>query len=155
MSQFLAALFWFGFGLVTAVASVDYGLGSLPEPGPGLTPFLLGLLLGLATLPLVIKGARIWAQDRPAGRRPPSPLAGGDLKKVGLALAAMVGFALALTKLGFLLCSFLTMAVLFALINAFRWRGVILASALSSGGCWVLFRWLLKVDLPRGWWGLG
>jgi putative tricarboxylic transport membrane protein len=74
--------------------------------------------------------------------------------RIGATLATMVGFALILEPMGFLVSTFLLMVLLLRAIEAQSWYkviGIALATALIS---YAIFAWLLGVPLPAGLLGL-
>lgn len=51
----LLATIWLVLGIAVAVISYTLKLGSLRNPGPGLQPFLLGLILSICSLPFLVR----------------------------------------------------------------------------------------------------
>ena len=70
--------------------------------------------------------------------------------RIGATLATMIGFALVLERLGFLLATFILMVLLLRAIDAPRWSKVIIVSLVTSLLSYGLFAWLLGVPLPAG-----
>ena len=62
----------------------------------------------------------------------------------------MVGFALVLEWLGFLLSTFFLMVLLLRAIEAPRWSKVIIVALVTALISYGLFAWLLGVPLPAG-----
>jgi putative tricarboxylic transport membrane protein len=132
-------------GLLAAVESLAFPLGSLRRPGPAFTPLALAVLL-------ILLGAAVFAMG-PGSRR---------LAEVGwhewrhaLAIFAACAFAAwGLERLGYRL----TMAAVVAfLVLVVERRGWALGLALTvgvPGGSFFLFDTLLHVPLPRGPFGL-
>src|SRR3990172_6808997 len=51
----VSGLFWLGVSVFAAVQCFSLGLGSVQRPGPGFFPFWGGVVLGLLSLPLLIR----------------------------------------------------------------------------------------------------
>ena len=65
--------FWLALGLFVVIYSYTLGLGKLIDPGPGLLPFLLGLIfliLSSVRLVTVIRSREAEETRRRARRRP-------------------------------------------------------------------------------------
>lgn len=65
-------------------------------------------------------------------------------------LATLVGYALLLEYLGFLICTFLFMFILLKSMEAYGWKlilGISLSTAIAS---YLIFYLLLKTQLPMG-----
>jgi putative tricarboxylic transport membrane protein len=128
-----------------SIAAFSYPVGTLVSPGPGLFPLIAGLTMTLAGLVATI-----------AESRAPSIAAlelGESFRRVPMLVAALVGYAIVLKPVGFLVAS--TTLVVLALVILGRrraWRVVTIAVALSAG-TWMTFR-LLGVPLPQGLLGL-
>ena len=70
--------------------------------------------------------------------------------RIGASLATLIGFALVLQSLGFLLSTFLLMVCLLRAIEAQSWGKVIAVALATSLLTYGLFAWLLGVPLPAG-----
>ena len=122
-----------------------YPLGSLHNPGPGFVPLLLAIALGLLGVLIALRGGTSqllntidWSES-----------------KRGVVLLVACGVAVfALERIGYRL----TMVALFAFILGVVERKRALPTALVSLGfafiSHFIFATLLKVQLPRGPWGL-
>ena len=84
--QVVGALVALALGLGGAVLAYGYGLGSLREPGPGLWPFLVSLVLVGLSVALLVVGRHL--TDSEAFTRSSLQPAVGLLTFVGLARAA-------------------------------------------------------------------
>ena len=108
------------------------------EVGPKTFPIIIGVVLGLSSLYCLVK-------PDPAPTWPTY----GRLAEIGLAVAVMVAYAVALPELGFLIATLIASAYL-------SWRlgtaplPALLVGALTSGGIYVVFRMILGLSLARG-----
>jgi hypothetical protein len=120
-------------------------------PGPGFHPFWLGVCLGLLSLALMVNTFRRRGGLKSEEKRLPE---GKSLLRVGLILMFTAGFALSMTTLGFIPTVLLfVFLVLFVLENYTLFKSI-LYSCIMSGTVFLIFRYWLNVDLPRGWLGL-
>lgn len=137
----LAALGW-------SYESSKLPLGQFSLPGPGFQPLWAAAVLGLLSLVLFIEASL----RRPEGGEALSAGWSGSGKVLAM-MAALVGYALVLNTVGYLLATGLLLAV-FLLLERQRWPivlGVALVSAVVS--YWLFAVWL-QVPLPRGLLGL-
>lgn len=143
--QIILACFWIGLGLFVMVLSYLLGLGGLHNPGPGLMPFLLGLLLFLASayflitlLPKKVRQEGAFEGDK------------GQISyvKLCLVLGSLFAYSLLLESLGFLVTTLLILPILFRSMNN-RWVSVLFASILTAFIAYFLFTYL-GVRFPKG-----
>jgi putative tricarboxylic transport membrane protein len=138
-----------GLGVSVSLSSYRLKLGSLSEPGPGLMPFLLGILLSIFSLSLLLRSLK----KHPTGSkdsRGESPWAGVDFKKVVLIFMALVCYAFLLESIGFVLVTFLLLLLLFKIVEPRKWVPALVASTLIAAVAYLLFVTILGVDLPSG-----
>ena len=142
----VASLAFLALGLFLASQGRALGIAGRfgPGPGPGFFPFWVGL--GLAALSLAWLGQ---VTLRPVPGAPPDfvPERDGQVRVVSV-VAALVGFAVALTGLGFDLAM---LGFLIALFLAFGREHVlpkIVLAVAGSFGVHYVFEKLLEVPLP-------
>jgi uncharacterized membrane protein len=124
--------FWVALGaFVSAYAYVKLGIGKFSAPGPGLMPFILGLLFGfLALYKLVINIFRHGEPEEKPKEEEEADQQGTVYKKVILVVVALFAYAILIEPLGFLPTTFLTMTLLFRSAGFKQWS---LAAAYSAG----------------------
>jgi putative tricarboxylic transport membrane protein len=123
-----------------ALAAWRWGIGSLRIPGPGFWPLLIAAAVAGLGAALLL---------RPAPPAPPRP-AGSRWGSLGMALATLVFFVLALEPLGYPLTVGLLLLAQLRAVEGRAWRGSLLTAVLAAGVSFVLFRVFLKVPLPAG-----
>jgi putative tricarboxylic transport membrane protein len=122
---------------VSAYAYIKLGIGKFDAPGPGLMPFLLGIIFGLLALYKLIAvliGRR--ESINPPKEEEETDQHGIAYKKVILVVVAMFAYALLLEPLGFLLTTFITMILLFRSAGFTKWT---IATAYSAGVVLITF----------------
>ncbi len=142
-------IFWIALSLFVMFISNKYGLGEFRDPGPGLMPFLSGLLLLLISLFLLIKSLL----KRRVGDTISEVMRGEEgqvnLRKVSLVLGSLFAFAPLLEKLGYFIATFLVMGFLFRSMGTKRLRTLLLATLLTVFVSYFLFAYL-GVRFPAG-----
>ena len=130
--------------------SFKYDYMTTYTPGPGFHPFWLGICLGVLSLFLIFDTVR--REDTEEEKK--SYLPGKkSLIRVGLILLITALLAFLMTPLGFVLSVFVFVVMILFILEKYNIFKSILYSALLSGVVFVVFRYWLEVDLPRGWLG--
>lgn len=147
-SNVAASLCLLGLGLFILFQARALGFGSIRAPQTGFFPSLLACLLLICSLVLLGQALRqsastasLWTVDAKGWKR------------IGLVFLVLIGFALSLEIVGYLISTFFLVAFLLRAIEPQRWSTVItiaLAAALVS---YLIFARFLSVPLPRGFLG--
>jgi putative tricarboxylic transport membrane protein len=143
-----SSVFFLIVSVIVFVGSIQLGLGSTRQPGPGFITFGASGLLGILSL---IGIARTFVKKK----EPEETLFKGTLWwRVVLSGLAILAFALIMPDLGYLITTFLLMLFLYFMIHEQKWYWVIISSLLSSLGSYYLFSKLLNCQFPDGLFGL-
>ena len=121
--------------------SFQMGFGSLRKPGSGLFTIFCGVLLLLLNGLKLIKGA---------GSAIPSIFNAGEGTKFLIIVLPFFGWILFIDLLGYVLATFLGTLALAKILKLEGWRKPLLFSFGTASACFVLFDYLLYLDLPRG-----
>jgi hypothetical protein len=125
--------------------SLRLGVGALRDPGPGFVLFWTSILLAVCACILLGFGL-----SGKTGLGPGSTAWNRENRRsAAIITAALIGYCLALPKLGYPVSTFLLMTVLFGLGRMKPWR-VLLCSLMAVLLSYFLFAHLLKTPLPRG-----
>lgn len=143
--EIIAAAALAGFAGYILFESGKLRIGSFRVPQTGFFPRVLGILLVLLTLIELLRALR-----QPESANAPGKIASEGWFRIGAILATMLGFALVLERLGFLLATFVLMVLLLRAIEAPRWSKVFIVALATSLLSYGLFAWLLGVPLPAG-----
>jgi len=138
-SLILAAL-----GLFIIVVSLIIGFGTLEKPGSGLFPFLVGLLICIQSLIVLFKQKT--GSNKPLFHK-------FEMKNLFLMGVTFALWIILMPYLGYLLTTFI---VVFSFSKILRLEGWVKPLVLSIGTtalCYLLFDYLLYLDLPRGFLG--
>lgn len=137
-------LIWISLSIFVIVSSYKYGLGTLNIPGPGLTPFIFGLFLLLASLVLIIRSFL----DRFKKPGNYEMLKIFSLRTT-LVLTSFFIYVLLLNKFGFLITTCFFLMFLFRTMGIMKWSKLIFSSVLIVLSAYFIFG-SLGVRLPAG-----
>jgi hypothetical protein len=145
---------WILVGGFICILSWRIGLGSFREPGAGFVSFAAGICL--VAIGLIMTFSKTFSK-RPSGGDP-----GVDRSLLALprfrlvyTVLLLVGYGLALPRLGYLVTTFLMMFGLFYDRGINRFLPSVLGSLLTVVSTFLIFETWLRVQLPRGvfpWW---
>jgi putative tricarboxylic transport membrane protein len=108
--------FWLALGLFVVVYSYTLGLGKLINPGPGLLPFLLGLIfLILSSVRLVTVIQSRETEEAGEGKKKT------EYWRIILIVVALLIWAFVLESLGFLIATFILMTLLYRAAGFTKW----------------------------------
>jgi putative tricarboxylic transport membrane protein len=141
------SLIWMALGLGQCIESWRLGLGSLSEPESGFMPFVMGLgIIALSTI--------LWVESFLSLKRMPgqttSAWAEVDWRRILWVSLLLLGYALLLPKLGYLLATFLLTVFLLKSGEPMKWPACLLIGLLASGLTYWVFGVWLSVPFPRG-----
>ena len=148
--DFIGALFFLLLALLSLEEARRLPVGTWKSPAPGFFPLVLSFLL------LVLAAFLLWSALAKPGKeasRVPFFASSAGKKRVWLTVSALLFFNLSLETLGFLLTSFIFLALLIRVLSSQKWVVVLGGSFLFSFSLYVLFDLLFKLPLPRS--GLG
>jgi putative tricarboxylic transport membrane protein len=143
-----SSIFFLAVSIVVFVGSVQLGIGTARQPGPGFITFGASGLLGILSLIIFLRTLAKKGQSGEAMFR--STL----WWRVVLSGIMILGYALLMPILGYLITTFLLMFLLYSMIHEQKWYWVIISSLLSSLGSYYLFSKLLNCQFPDGLFGL-
>jgi hypothetical protein len=140
-------VFWLALGIfVSAYSYLKLGLGKLHTPGPGMMPFLLGLLFSIISFYLLVNSLFKRSMEDKTIKEEQGQI---NSRKVILVLASLFFYGLFLETLGYLIVTLITMTILFWTMGLVRWRSLGVASCLTVLVTYFLFTYL-GVRFPAG-----
>lgn len=139
-----------GLSVWLIVESFKFDYMTTYTPGPGFHPFWLGACLGLLSLALLVDTLRRGDDVKQEEKGMPRT----SLVRVGLILLFTAGLALSMTTLGFILTVILFVFLILFVLERYTLFKSILYSCIMSGTIFLIFRYWLNVNLPRGLLGL-
>ena len=145
----ISSLLWVGFGALFIVGSLQQGLIRRGAPGPGFVPFITGIILVVLALMVLLPSlfGKHWEGEGMVEKFFPER---GSLKRILLAIAALVAYGLAVNYAGYFITTFVFMIFACRLMEPEKWRTVLIVSLATAGISYFLFIRLLDVPLPIG-----
>lgn len=134
---------WLVLGFFVVVYSYTLGLGKLVNPGPGMLPFLLGLLF------LILSSVRLCMVLYSRERREEQTQAKMHYPKLAMVVVALLIWALVLECLGFLIATFILMTLLYRAAGYTKWYMAVLWGLITVFATYFLFTYL-GVRFPPG-----
>ena len=141
----IAAIILISFSGYVIIESLTMPIYAQYGPGPGLFPLGLGILLA------VLSVALLWDGINPGKTDKPSPFQEKKgLVSITLAILGLVGYAILITKLGYLITTFLLVIFLMMVVA----RDKVKTTALTAIGVtlllYLIFEVGLHMRLPKG-----
>lgn len=140
------ALAFLGGSAVYLIQGAALPLGTAAQPGPGLFPRLVGLLLLISSLAFLVRCYRGGAESAAMPR-------GADGRRVAGVTAALGAFCLFLPWLGYLLMASALLLAVLRLFGLRHWGASAVLTVAGALGSYYLFAVVLGVPLPAGLWG--
>jgi len=128
------------------VHSLSLGLKGITGPGPGLMPFLVGLLLLLTSIYLLVTSFLKRQEGDTLREERQSNV---SLGKLTLVVASLLAYAVFMERLGFLITTTLLLITLLKGMGSKKWSSVVLASVSISLITYFAFTYL-RLRLPMG-----
>ena len=129
-------------GLLIMIASLRYGFGTSEQPGPGLYPFLVGLIV------LVTSILELFSALKDPTHQPLFDKYG--IKKFSLMLLTFFLWILVMPYLGYVLVTLFATYALCRILNLEGWPKQLGLSFGTALLIYLLFDCWLYIDLPRG-----
>lgn len=139
--DFFSGLLLIFVGAAFAIGATGYNFGAAVRPGPGYFPFGLGIILAvLGVIVFVTSFVRHCTDGDPIGAIPWRPL----LCVVG----AIVFFAIALPRLGFVITFPLMIVLTSFATTEFTWKGALLTALVLTVASYLIFIFGLQLNIP-------
>ena len=140
------SLIFLAAGIYGLVFSIGLPFGRWNEPGPGVFPLALSILLCISGIVWFIRGKKKGETKKSAGLE--------EFPRRYVTAAQIVGltgmFILVLEPLGYLLTSILYLFLLFLWVCRYKlWVAAVFAVTFGAGS-WIFFEKLLTTPLPKG-----
>ena len=138
---------WTGIGLFICLLAWRTDFGSFQEPGPGFVSFFSGLLIGGIGLVMILAKARATpSPGDPSG----IPLSPRNWRNFIFTVALLLGYALLLDRLGYIITTFAMMWAFFYVFGERRWLSSLLISSAIVASTYLVFDVWLRCQFPPG-----
>lgn len=144
-SNQVAAIILFLFSIYMIFESLQMKLFDQYGPGPGLFPFGLGIILAILSVALFIE----YASSRKKDKASPFPERAA-LISVGLVIVALIGYALVINTLGYVITTFIFVLFLMGVVQRDKIKMTTLTAIGVAVMLYLIFEVGLHVRLPKG-----
>jgi len=139
------SLFWFLFSVIACHQASRLKIGEFSQPGPGFFPLSIGIVMGiLSIIALIIsflkrekKGLSITTEKI-------------RWWNIAIILVLIIGYALSLEKIGFLINTFLLITILLKVVEPQSWKTSISGGLITAILSDLVFNFFLRAQIPRG-----
>ena len=142
--RMIAGFVALALSLAYLVQATTYTVGTLDEPGPGIVPIVVGIVMALAGITVLIDAAAIprdEAEEIPAG---------SDRRRLLLCLFYLLLYLLALPWAGDMIAAFGLGVATMRTLSSRSWPRIVIYAAIIAVVCHFFFVTLLEVQMPRG-----
>ncbi len=144
--SFVVLSFWIALSLFILFFSYRLELGGFRSPGPGLMPFLIGILLLMTALFSLVRSL-LRGYNGP--RHLPEKERQIPFRKISLVVASLLAYSFLLERLGYLLTAILVLTLLFRNVGSNRWSFSLAISIVTALMTYLFFTYL-GVIFPGG-----
>ena len=137
--QIAGAVVGIAIGVGGAVLAAGYGLGSLREPGPGLWPFVVSVLIAAMSAVLLVVGRHL--TDAEAFTR------SSVLPIVGV--ITFIAFGVLMPVTGFVIPALALCVIWLKFLGGESWRNTVVISVVTVAAFYFLFLYGLRIPLPH------
>jgi putative tricarboxylic transport membrane protein len=137
--QTVGALVGLAIGVGGAVLSYGYGLGSFSQPGTGLWPFIVSVLIATLSAVLLVVGRGL--TDSEAFTR------SSALPAIGV--VTFIAFGLLMPVTGFEIPALVLCVIWLRFLGGESWRNTIVISVLTTAAFYFLFLYGLQIPVPH------
>jgi hypothetical protein len=128
-------------GLAFAYGATEYSMGSAARPGPGYFPMILSVIMAILGAVVIFTSLTIEAE----GGDPIGDIAWRPLLVI---VGSIVLFGVLLPRLGMILTTPILIIAVSLAGQQFKWTGVLIASAVLTVFCWLVFIKGLALTIP-------
>ncbi len=137
--QTVGAVVGIAIGVVGAVLSYGYGLGSFNQPGGGLWPFIVSVVIAALSAVLLVTGRKL--TDSEAFTR------SSVLPVVGA--LTFVAFGFLMPMIGFEIPALVMCVIWLRFLGGESWRNTVIVSVVTVAAFYLLFLYGLRIPLPH------
>jgi putative tricarboxylic transport membrane protein len=137
--QTVGALVGLAIGIGAAVMAHGYGLGSLHQPGPGLWPFVVSVVIAALSVLLLVVGRGLTDSEKFTRS--------SVLVVVGA--ITFVAFGLLMPLIGFEIPAVVLCVIWLRFLGGEGWRNTVVISVLTTTVFYFLFLYGLRIPLPH------
>lgn len=137
--QIVGAAMGIVIGVGGAILSHGYGLGSLREPGPGMWPFVVSVLIAVLSVVLLVTGRGL-TDSEAFTRSSVLPIVG---------VVTFAAFGLLMPLVGFEIPALALCVIWLKFLGGENWRNTVVISVVTVAAFYLLFLYGLRISLPH------
>jgi putative tricarboxylic transport membrane protein len=137
--QTAGALVGIAIGVGGAIMAYGYGLGSLREPGPGLWPLIVSVVIAALSAILLVAGRGL-TDSEAFTRSSVIPVVG---------VVTFIAFGLLMPVIGFEIPALALCVIWLRFLGRESWRSTIVISVLTTAVFYFLFLYGLRIPVPH------
>lgn len=137
--QSVGALVGIAIGVAGAVLAYGYGLGSFHEPGTGLWPFIVSVVIVVMSMVLLVLGRGL----------PDSESFTRSSVLASIGAVTFVGFGFLMPVIGFEIPALVLCVIWLRFLGGESWRNTAVISVLTVAAFYLLFLYGLRISLPH------
>jgi putative tricarboxylic transport membrane protein len=141
----IAGLVLLAFSAYVIIESLSMDLSSEYGPGPGFFPLGLGIILAVLSFLLIVENLNPRKKDKASPFKKKK-----GIYSAGLALLGLIGYALLIKVLGYLITTFLLVIFLMGVVARDKVRTTLLTAIGVTLLLFLIFQVGLNVHLPKG-----
>lgn len=134
----------FALALIICGLSLRLEIGRPNHPGPGFYPLICGAALGVFALLIMLQALKAPATAVRFWR------AGANRRRIALAFAIILLYALMLEPCGFIATTLLFFLLISRFVSGHGWKAAAAFALVATIGIYAVFRFLLRAPLPDG-----
>jgi len=148
----ISSLIWLAASIVIILGSLAYSVGTWSQPGPAFLPLLCGLAIAFFSVIIFVQA--LWGGRGEAKMKPELAFFTPLWPNLAIVLITLLAYTFLLETLGFIMMTFLFMFIVLKWVGRIRWGTALLEAFITTAASYGLFDKLLKVQMPRGIWGM-
>lgn len=141
----IPTIIWIIFGTLVAIESYKLNIGQFRNPGAGMMPFLLGIILIIVSLIALVQCLMNINRGR---KKEESIWAGVNFWELGMIVLVQLAYGFMIERVGFSLTTFCCMFFLFKVAGSAKVTRALFLAIITVISAYLLFVIALKVELP-------
>lgn len=139
------SLFWLLLSILTCQQAIGLKLGKLSQPGPGLFPFSVAIVMGILSMVALILSLR--GKEKIIFMEKNEPIRWWSIVII---IFLLIAYGLSLEKIGFLINTFLLITILLKVVELQPWKTSLLGGFITALTSNLVFNVLLRAQIPSG-----
>jgi hypothetical protein len=139
--DFVSGLMFIVAGVVFAIGSTNYSMGTSAKPGAGYFPLILSVVMAILGAIVLFKSLTIETEGG-------DPIGSIAWRPLIVIVVAIVVFGATITRLGLVIAVPILIVISSLAGDEFKWTGVVINSVVLTVFSWLIFIVGLKLTIP-------